>query len=142
MEKFQGSQNLPGDSMTYVTDPIGDLLTRIRNAQAARRSGCLAPWSILKQKLCELLVREGWLRDVRVSGEDPKRELEVTFVSGKILVLKRVSRPGRRWYAHVAGMQPILRGFGMAILSTNQGVMTDKEARKKNVGGEVLCTIS
>ncbi|MBI2523707.1 30S ribosomal protein S8 [Candidatus Peregrinibacteria bacterium] len=62
--------------MTYVTDPIGDLLTRMRNAQAARRLGCHAQWSLLKQKLCELLVREGWLRDVRVSGEDPKRELE------------------------------------------------------------------
>lgn len=128
--------------MTYVTDPIGDLLTRIRNAQAARRLGCQAPWSLLKQKLCELLVREGWLQEVRVSGEDTKRELEVTFVPGKILVLKRVSRPGRRWYAHVADIRPVLRGFGMAILTTSQGLMTDKEARKKKVGGEILCTIA
>ena len=128
--------------MTYVTDPIGDLLTRIRNAQAARRLGCQAQWSLLKQKLCELLVREGWLRDVWVSGEDPKREIEVTFVPGKILVLKRVSRPGRRWYAKVAEMRPILRGFGIAVLTTNLGVMTDKEARKKKIGGEILCTIS
>lgn len=128
--------------MTYVTDPIGDLLTRMRNAQAARRLGCQAPWSLLKQRLCELLVREGLLGDVRVHGEDPKREIEVTFVPGKTIVLKRVSRPGRRWYTKVAEMRPILRGFGVAVLSTNQGVMTDKEARKKKVGGEVLCTIS
>ncbi|MBI2117595.1 30S ribosomal protein S8 [Candidatus Peregrinibacteria bacterium] len=128
--------------MTYVTDPIGDLLTRIRNAQAARRLGCQAPWSRLKQQLCELLVHEGWLQDVRVSGEDPKRALEVTFMPGKILALKRVSRPGRRWYARVAEMRPILRGFGIAVLSTNQGIMTDKEARKKKVGGEVLCTVA
>lgn len=128
--------------MSYVTDPIGDLLTRMRNAQAARRLSCQVPWSLLKQKLCELLVREGWLQEVRMNGEDPKREIEVIFVPGKILVLKRVSRPGRRWYAKVAEMRPILRGFGIAVLSTNQGVMTDKEARKKKVGGEVLCTIS
>ncbi|MBI1934311.1 30S ribosomal protein S8 [Candidatus Peregrinibacteria bacterium] len=128
--------------MTYVTDPIGDLLTRMRNAQAARRLGCHAQWSLLKQKLCELLVREGWLRDVRVSGEDPKRELEVTFVPGKILVLKRVSRPGRRWYVPAADLRPVLRGCGVAVLTTSQGVMTDKEARKKKVGGEVLCTVS
>lgn len=128
--------------MVYVTDPIGDLLTRIRNAQAARRLGCQAPWSLLRQRLCELLVRERWLQEVRVSGEDPKRELEVTFIPGKILALKRVSRPGRRWYAKVADIRPILRGFGMAVLTTNQGLMTDKEAREKKVGGEVLCTIS
>lgn len=128
--------------MTYVTDPIGDLLTRMRNAQAARRSGCQAPWSLLKQKLCELLVRDGWLREVVVGGEDPKRELKVTFVPGKILVLKRVSRPGRRWYAKAADMRPILRGFGAAVLTTSKGIMTDTEARKKKIGGEVLCTIS
>lgn len=128
--------------MTYVTDPIGDLLTRMRNAQGARRPMCRAPWSLLKQRLCELLVREGWLQGVQVCGEGPKRELEVTFVPGKTLVLKRISRPGRRWYAHVEDVQPTLRGFGIAVLTTNQGLLTDKEARKQHVGGEVLCTIS
>lgn len=128
--------------MTYVTDPIGDLLTRIRNAQAARRLACRAPWSCLKQKLCELLLREGWLQDFQVSGVDPKRELEVTFVPGKVLFLKRISRPGRRWYAGARELRPVLRGFGIAVLSTNQGVMTDKEAREKHVGGEILCTIA
>lgn len=128
--------------MAYVTDPIGDLLTRMRNAQAARRLGCQAPWSLLKQKLCELLVRERWLQEAQIIGEEPKRELKVTFVPGKTLALKRVSRPGRRWYVPAADLRPVLRGFGVAVLTTSQGVMTDKEARKKNVGGEVLCTIS
>lgn len=128
--------------MAYVTDPIGDLLTRMRNAQAARRSGCQASLSLLAQRLCELLVREGWLQETQIVGEEPKRELKVTFVPGKTLTMKRVSRPGRRWYVSAADLRPVLQGFGIAVLTTNQGVMTDKEARKKNVGGEVLCTIS
>jgi ribosomal protein S8 len=84
--------------MTYVNDPIGDLLTRIRNAQGARRSTTRAPWSRMKQNLCELLKKEGWIEDVKVLGEDPKQEIEVTLVPGKTLELKRVSKPGRRVY--------------------------------------------
>ena len=87
-------------------------------------------------------MREGWLQGVSVLGEEPKQELEVTFMPGKTLTLKRVSRPGRRWYAPVREVRPVLRGFGIAVLTTNQGVMTDREARKKNVGGEVLCTVA
>ena len=128
--------------MTFVNDPIGDFLTRMRNAQGARRGSCKAPWSRIKQQLCELLQREGWLQDVRVLGEDPKKEIEVTFVAGKKLTLKRMSKPGQRAYAKSKALRPILRGFGMSILTTNQGLLTDIEARKRKVGGEVLCTIS
>lgn len=128
--------------MTYVTDPIGDLLTRMRNAQAARRKNCSAPLSRLKLELCELLKREGWLEKVEVIGEAPKQDVRVTFVEGKKLLLKRVSTPGRRHYAKSTDLMPILRGYGQAILTTSQGLMTDGEARKKNIGGEILCTIA
>lgn len=128
--------------MTYVNDPIGDLLTRIRNAQSVRRTGCRAPWSRIKQELCELMVREGWLQKVEVKGEEPKLELDLTFVPGKKLLLERVSKPGRRVYSMSADLKPVLRGYGQAILTTSQGLLTDGQARKKKVGGEVLCTIA
>jgi small subunit ribosomal protein S8 len=128
--------------MTYVNDPIGDFLTRMRNAQGARRATCSAPWSRMKQDLAELLKKEGWLESFEVKGEVPKQEIEVTFVDGKTLELKRVSKPGRRVYAGFEDLKPILRGYGIAILTTSQGLMTDVEARQKKVGGEVLCTIS
>ena len=128
--------------MTFVNDPIGDLLTRMRNAQAARRGRCTAPWSRIKQELCDLLQREGWLQEVQVKGEDPKKELEVTFVPGRILQVKRISTPGRRVYAKSTELIPVLRGYGSAILTTSEGLLIDKEARKRKLGGEVLCTIS
>lgn len=128
--------------MVYVTDPIGDLLTRLRNAQHARRTQCRAPWSGIKQQLCELLKREGWIEDVQVIGDAPKQELEVTFVPGKMVDVHRVSKPGRRAYAGGRDMKPVLHGYGLAILTTSRGLMTDTEARKQNVGGEVLCTVS
>lgn len=128
--------------MTYVTDPIGDLLTRMRNAQGARRKSCRAPHSRIKQELCDLLKREGWIEKVEVTGDKPKQELVVTFVEGKKLILTRVSKPGRRHYAKSAELAPVLRGYGHAILTTSQGLMTDVEAREKKVGGEILCTIA
>ncbi len=128
--------------MSYVNDPIGDLLTRIRNAQAAHRKSTSAPWSRLKQELCNLLQREGMLEKVEVVGEAPKQNLTVTFVPGKTLMLTRVSKPGRRLYSGAADLKPVLRGYGLAILTTSEGLLTDKEARKRNIGGEVLCTIA
>lgn len=129
--------------MTYVTDPIGDLLTRMRNAQHARKATCRADWSRIKQQLCELLVREGWLESVEVVGDAPKQEIEVTFKADKSkLEIKRVSKPGRRAYSGSAELKPVLRGYGMAVLTTSQGLLTDKEAKQRKVGGEVLCTIS
>jgi small subunit ribosomal protein S8 len=128
--------------MTYVNDPIGDFLTRMRNAQGARRNFCRAPWSRMKENLAELLKREGLLESYSVIGEEPKQDIEVKFVAGRTLELKRVSKPGRRVYSGAAEIKPVLRGYGIAILTTSQGLMTDSEARKKKVGGEVLCTIS
>ena len=129
--------------MTYVTDPIGDLLTRIRNAQMVRHTECRAPWSRTKQQLCELLKKEEWIADVKVEGEGYKQELIVSFLEDKgNLELKRISKPGRRVYSKYNELKPVLKGFGTAVLTTSQGLMTDKEAREKKIGGEVLCTIS
>ncbi len=129
--------------MSYVTDPIGDLLTRIRNAQKAGKSSCLAPASKMKLQLLELLKSEGIIADVVTVGDAPKQSLEVVFAEDRpSLTLKRISKPGRREYAAVSDLKPILNGFGMAVLTTSQGLMTDKQAREKNIGGEVLCTIS
>lgn len=128
--------------MSPVTDPIGDLLTRIRNSQAAGRAQCSAPWSTMKLKICELLVREQWLQSVTVEGQDPRKELLITFIPGRVLNLARVSKPGRRVYRSIKGFKPVERGYGLAILTTSEGILTDSEARKKKLGGEVLCTIS
>jgi small subunit ribosomal protein S8 len=128
--------------MTYVNDPIGDLLTRIRNAQGARSKSTHAPWSRIKQELCNLLVREGMIQKVDVIGEKPKQDMIITFVPGKTLVLTRISKPGRRMYSPAAELKPVERGYGISILTTSEGLLTDKEARKRKVGGEVLCTIS
>jgi len=129
--------------MTYVTDPIGDLLTRMRNAQHVRHSSCRAPYSRIKLQLCELLTKQGWIQGVEVVGEDPKKEIEVTFsVEKPALTITRVSKPGRRVYSGADELKPVLNGFGIAVLTTSQGLLTDTEARQKKVGGEVLCLIS
>ncbi len=128
--------------MSIVNDPIGDLLTRLRNAQSARKSFCRIPWSRIKQELCELLKREGLVESVEVVGDAPFQEIEVTFVLGKTLTLKRESTPGRRMYKKASELKPVLRGFGLAVITTSEGLLTDTEARKRKIGGEVLCTIS
>lgn len=129
--------------MTYVTDPIGDLLTRMRNAQAVGKAECTAPLSKMKLQLLEILKRDGWIANVRTEGEAPKQTLVVEFSPDKPkLAMKRVSKPGRRVYSGSTDLKPILHGFGMAVLTTSQGLMTDKEAKEKKVGGEVLCTIA
>lgn len=129
--------------MTYVTDPIGDLLTRMRNAQKAGKETCRAPLSKMRKQLLELLKAEGWISNVEVLGEVPKQELEVTFNPIRpSLTLTRVSKPGRRDYAGVKDLKPVLRGYGISVITTSQGLMTDAQAREKKIGGEVLCTIS
>jgi small subunit ribosomal protein S8 len=129
--------------MSPVTDPIGDLLTRIRNAQAAKRDSCTVPHSRLKLELLHLLRQEGWIAGVSVEGEAPKQQIVVAFSSEKPMVtLKRVSTPGRRVYSGSRELKPVIRGFGIAILTTSKGLMTDKEARKQKIGGEILCTVS
>ncbi|OGJ59451.1 30S ribosomal protein S8 [Candidatus Peribacteria bacterium RIFCSPHIGHO2_01_FULL_51_9] len=129
--------------MPYLTDPIGDFLTRMRNAQAARKTECLVPWSRIKEEICTLLVKEGWLAQSETLGEVPHQEIRLVFVQGKPpMELKRVSKPGRRAYVKIAELKPVLNGFGMAILTTSAGIMTDREAQVRKLGGELLCTIA
>lgn len=129
--------------MVSLSDPIGDLLTRMRNAQHAKHDTCTAEWSRLKEQLCQVLKSEGWIADVQVTGEAPKQCIEVTFHPEKErLTIARVSKPGRRVYSAVSDIKPVLNGFGIAVVSTSKGLMTDAQARKEKVGGEILCTIS
>lgn len=129
--------------MPILNDPIGDLLTRVRNAQSVGRAQCRAPLSKIKLKLCELLVREGWLQSVTVEGTAPKQELVITFsLHHPSLLVKRMSTPGRRMYRSLDELKPVENGYGIAVLTTSQGLITDREARLKKIGGELLCIIS
>lgn len=125
-----------------VSDPIGDMLTRMRNAQHARKDSCTFPHSRIKLAICEVLVREGYVSAAEVAGNEPKLEITVTFVPQKKLTVRRFSSPGRRSYLKAGDVRPVLSGFGMAVISTSQGLLTDREARERKIGGEILCTIS
>ena len=126
-----------------LTDPIGDLITRMRNAQHGRRTECRAPWSRIKQQICEVMKANGYLADVQTEGEGPEKVLVAVFRTDRAeLLLKRVSTPGGRKYVGADDIRHFLHGSAMAVLSTSSGLMTDKEAREKKIGGELLCTVS
>ncbi|MCD7892746.1 MAG: 30S ribosomal protein S8 [Erysipelotrichaceae bacterium] len=128
-----------------VTDPIADMLTRIRNANQQRHEEVAIPHSKLKVELAEILKNEGFIKDYRIEGEGVIKNIVITLkykgnervISG----LKRVSKPGLRQYAKVDEIPKVLNGLGIVILSTSQGLMTDKEARAKHIGGEVLAYV-
>jgi small subunit ribosomal protein S8 len=129
-----------------MTDPIADMLTRIRNAALARHDRVELPHSRLKENVAGVLKSEGYLDDVRVSeGEDPKTlVLVMRYGRDRASVidgLRRVSTPGRRVYVRHDRINRVCSGMGISILSTSRGVMTDREARKQRVGGELLCEI-
>lgn len=128
------------------TDPLGDLLTRIRNGQAARLKVVKSPTSGLRNHVLEVLKRQGYIRDFSVEKGDNGQEVvsvELKYYEDQPVIkeLQRVSKPGRRVYTKITDLKPIYNGLGMAILSTPKGVMSDVEARTANVGGEVLCHI-
>ena len=128
-----------------ITDPIGDLITRIRNGQMRRTAKIMAPNSRLRTRLLDVLQEEGYIRgyaEVEVKGHK-ELEIELKYHEGQPVIreLKRVSTPGRRVYSSVKDLKPHRSGLGVSILSTPQGVMTDTSAREKNVGGEVLCQV-
>ena len=131
-----------------MTDPIADMLTRIRNANVAFHDDVIMPSSKVKEALAKILVSEGYIEDFSVEDdpERPGRKLKIVMkytpdrrrtISG----LRRVSKPGLRVYTKAAEVPRVLGGMGIAILSTNQGLMTDREARRRKVGGEVLCQV-
>lgn len=126
-----------------LSDPIGDFLTRMRNAQHGRHLDCRAPWSKIKQAICELLKAENYIADVRVEGEVPNKEVIAVFRTDRpVLELKRISTPGGRKYVGSADIRKYLHGSALAIISTSAGLMSGKEAKAKKLGGEILCTIS
>ena len=126
-----------------VSDPIADLLTRMRNAQHVRKESCVCPWSRHKEELCEVLQKEGFIESSSVEGEGKEKMITVTFnKEHPKLTLTRSSKPGRRVYVGKGDLKPHLRGFGISVVTTSKGLMTDKKAREAGVGGEVLCTVS
>jgi len=128
-----------------VTDPIADMLTRIRNANQMRHETVAMPYSKEKDAIASILKSEGFIIDYKVSGEVAEKTLTITLKykgNDRVITgLKRVSKPGLRQYVKVDEIPKVLNGLGIVILSTSQGVMTGKEAKAKNVGGEVLAYI-
>jgi small subunit ribosomal protein S8 len=127
------------------TDPISDMLTRIRNAHMRSKNKVAVPTSRLRESILEVLHKEGYIRGFATIEKDGKSEIEVElkYFDGAPVIkeIQRVSKPGRRVYASVATLPSVFNGLGISILSTPKGVMSDQEARSQNVGGEVLCTV-
>ena len=128
-----------------MSDPLGDMLTRIRNAQQRGKSKVLAPASKFHATVLEVLKREGYIRNFRRLPAPPGESLEIDlkYYEGAPVIreIARVSKPGRRVYSKIKDLRQIYSGLGIAILSTPRGVMSDAEARAANVGGEVLCRV-
>jgi small subunit ribosomal protein S8 len=128
-----------------LNDPVGDLITRIRNAQMRRRSKLLSPASALRARLLQVLKDEGYIRDFREIEAEGRKELEIElkYFEGAPAIheIQRVSKPGRRVYSAIKDLRLVRNGLGISILSTPKGVMSDQAARDANVGGEVLCEV-
>ena len=129
-----------------ITDPIADLLKRIRNANSAKHDTVEIPASKIKVAICQILLDEGYIKDMKVEENNHQGTIVVTLKYGEkktrvIQGLKRISKPGLRIYAGAEELPRVMKGLGIAIVSTSKGVMTDKQARKAGVGGEVLAFV-
>ena len=129
-----------------ITDPIADMLTRIRNANNARHASVDVPASNMKKSIAEILLEEGYIKNYQIIDDGKQGIIRVTlkYAENKQRVIsgiKRISKPGLRVYAAKEELPRVLRGLGIAIISTSKGIMTDKNARKENVGGEVLAYV-
>jgi small subunit ribosomal protein S8 len=128
-----------------VNDPLGDMLTRIRNAQMRKRGKVSTPGSSLRRNVLDVLQSEGYIRGYSTVEQAGRSELEIElkYYDGEPVIreIARISKPGRRVYASVKAIPRVNNGLGVSILSTPQGVMSDSEARDRNLGGEVICTI-
>ena len=129
-----------------ITDTIADLLTRIRNAASAKHDTVEIPASNMKKATCQILVDEGYIKSFSVTEDGKQGMIKVVLKYGEgktpvIKGLRRVSKPGLRIYSNVEDLPKVMKGLGIAIISTSKGVMTDRQARKENVGGEVLAFI-
>jgi|SRR5438045_1074578 len=129
-----------------MSDPIADMLTRIRNAQMTEKQTVKMPSSKLKVSIAQVLKDEGYIDAFKVGGEEKKPELEIAlkYYAGRPVIesIERVSRPGLRIYKGKDAIPRVMNGLGVAIVSTSQGVMTDRKARATGVGGEVLCIVA
>lgn len=128
------------------SDPLGDMLTRIRNGQRAHKGMVSSPASKLRERVLDVLEREGYIRGytrMERNGGKPELEIELKYFEGEpvIQTIQRVSKPGRRIYSSVRDLPPFNNGLGIHILSTPKGVLSDNEARQENVGGEILCRV-
>ena len=129
-----------------ITDTIADMLTRIRNANSAKHPTVDVPASNMKKQIAQILVDEGYIKSYRVIDDDKQGVIRITLKytenkSQVITGLRRVSKPGLRIYSNSKDMPKVMKGLGIAIVSTSKGIMTDREARKNNVGGEVLAFV-
>ena len=128
-----------------VTDPLGDMLTRIRNGQQARKDSVLTPASKLRARVLDVLQREGYIRGYSEDAEavHPALRIDLKYFEGQpaIQYVQRVSKPGRRVYSGAKELPRVRNGLGITIVSTPKGVLSDAEAREQNVGGEVLCQV-
>ena len=129
-----------------ITDPIADMLTRIRNANTAKHDTVEVPASNMKKSIAQILLDEGYIKDFEVIEDGKQGIIKITLKYGPnktqiITGLRKVSKPGLRIYSGCEDMPKVMKGLGIAIVSTNKGVMTDKQARKENVGGEVLAFV-
>ena len=130
----------------HITDPIADMLTRIRNANSAKHDTVDIPASNMKKAIAQILVDEGYIKNYKIIEDGKQGVIRVTLKYGEnkaqvITGLRRVSKPGLRIYSNVEDMPKVMKGLGIAIVSTSKGIMTDREARKQNVGGEVLAFV-
>lgn len=129
----------------YLTDPIADMLTRIRNANAVMHEKVDVPHSVVKDRIAEILKEEGYIANYKVVTDGNKKNIRVYLkYDGKDRVIKgikRISKPGRRVYSSVEDMPRVLSGLGIAIVSTSKGIVTDRVARRENVGGEILAFV-
>ena len=130
----------------HITDPIADMLTRIRNANSAKHETVDIPASNMKKAIAQILLDEGYIASYKVIEDEKQGVIRVTLKYGEnksqvITGLRRVSKPGLRIYSNVEDMPKVMKGLGVAIVSTSKGIMTDREARKQNVGGEVICYV-
>jgi len=128
-----------------MTDPISDLLNRIRNAQAVSKEQLSVPFSNLNHEIAKILEKQGFIKKVEKKGRTYNKVIEITLKYDEkkpaISGLKRISRPGQRIYKKFKDVKPVKSGYGILIISTSKGLMTDKEARKQKLGGEVMCEI-
>ena len=129
-----------------MTDSIADMLTRIRNANRKRAERVMVPWARMKVAVAEVLKREGYVTDIKETEVEGRKQLWIYLKYGSegefvIQEIKRVSKPGRRIYRGAKEIDRVMDGLGISIVSTPKGILSDRECRKNNVGGEVLCTV-